>query len=67
MWSITRTISVVIQHGVIAEAAPLSEEFVRSGYNLETTATQPGNESSNSISVTQLQNSTSVSDNHTDR
>ena len=52
--------------GVIADAAPLSEEFVRSGYTFETTATQPGNESSNSVSVTQSQNSTSGSDNHAD-
>ena len=52
---------------VIANAAALSEEFVRSGYNFETTATQPGNESSDSVSVTQSQNSTSGSDNHADR
>ena len=53
--------------GVIANAAALSEEFVRSGYNFETTATQPGNESSDSVNITQLQNSNSGSDNHADR
>ena len=53
--------------GVIANAAALSEEFVRSGYNFETTATQPGKESSDSVSVTQSQHSTPGSDNHADR
>ena len=52
---------------MMADAVPISEEFVRGGYNFEVTATQPGNESSNSISVTQSQNSTLDSDNHTDR
>ena len=50
----------------MADAVPISEEFVGSGYTFETTATQPGNKSSNSISVTQSQNSTSDSDKHTD-
>ena len=52
---------------MIADAAPIPEEFVRSGYTSKTTTTQPGNESSNSVSVAQSQNSTSGSDNHTDR
>ena len=44
----------------------ISEEFLSSGYNFETTATQPGNESSNSNDVTQLQDNVLGSDNHTD-
>ena len=51
--------------GVIVNAAALSEKFVSSGYKFKTTATQPDNESSNSVSVTQSQNRTSGSDNHT--
>ena len=40
------------------ETAHLSEEFVSSGYNFETKATQSGNESSDRICVTQPLDST---------
>ena len=48
------------------DAVLLSEEYVRNGYNFETTTTRPGNESSTSVNVTQSQNGTSGSDDHTD-